>query len=183
MSKVYAFFGDGSEEVELLAVVDVLMRGGQEVKLVSVMGQKDVVSAHGIKIEADLVFEEGDFKDGDLLFLPGGMPGTKNLAAHRGLKSLLNQANAEGKRIAAICAAPSILGEMGLLDGKTATCFPGYEAKLKGAAHTRQGVITDGNITTARGVGYALDLGIELLGLLTDKNQAQKIKESIQYDR
>ncbi len=183
MGKVYAFFADGSEEVELLAVVDVLMRGGQEVKLVSVTGQKDVVSAHGIRIQADLEFSETDLSDADLLFLPGGMPGTKNLSAHEGLLNALKEACAENKRIGAICAAPSILGKLGLLEGKRATCFPGYESKLNGAIYTREGVVTDGNITTARGLGYALDMGLELLMLLTDESQALKIKEAIQYSR
>jgi 4-methyl-5(b-hydroxyethyl)-thiazole monophosphate biosynthesis len=183
MGKVYAFLADGSEEVELLAVVDVLMRGGQEVKLVSVTGTKDVVTAHKVKIQADLEFSEADVADADLLFLPGGMPGTRNLEAHEGLMAALKQAYAENKRIAAICAAPSILGKLGLLEGKKATCFPGFEPELKGADYTKQGVITDGNITTARGLGYALDLGIELLKYLSDENEARKIKEAIQYDQ
>lgn len=181
MGKVYAFFADGSEEVELLAVVDVLMRGGQEVKLVSVTGQRDVVSAHGIRIQADLEFSEADLSDADLLFLPGGMPGTKNLSSHEGLLKALRDACDQNKRIGAICAAPSILGTLGLLEGKRATCFPGYESKLNGAAYTRQGVVTDGNITTARGLGFALDMGLELLKLLSDESQSQKIKEAIQY--
>lgn len=183
MGKVYAFFADGSEEVELLAVVDVLKRGGQEVKLVSVTGQRDVVSAHGIRFQADLEFSETDLRDADLLFLPGGMPGTENLSAHEGLLNALKEACAENKRIGAICAAPSILGELGLLEGRRATCFPGYEIKLKGAIYTREGVVTDGNITTARGLGYALDMGLELLKLLTDESRALKIKEAIQYNR
>ena len=94
------------------------------------------------------------------------MPGTNTLKAHEGLKNAICKANKQGRRIAAICAAPSILGEMGLLKGRTATCYPGFEDKLEGVSYTRQGVITDGNITTARGLGYALDLGIELIRLL-----------------
>lgn len=183
MGKVYAFLADGSEEVELLAVVDVLMRGGQDVKLVSVTGTRDAVTAHKVKIQADLEFSEADVTDADLLFLPGGMPGTRNLEAHEGLVAALKQAYAENKRIAAICAAPSILGKLGFLEGKQATCFPGFEPDLKGAFYTKQGVITDGNITTARGLGYALDLGIELLKYLADENEARKIKEAIQYDQ
>ena len=149
MGKVYAFVANGSEEVELLAVVDVLLRGGQDVKLVSITGSKDVVSAHQIKLQADLEFSEADFSDADVLFLPGGMPGTRNLAAHEGLCGELLKADKAGKRLAAICA----------------------------------GVVTDGNVTTARGLGYALDLGIELLALLTDREHAGQIKDSIQYDQ
>ena len=93
------------------------------------------------------------------------------------------KATSKGRRIAAICAAPSILGEMGLLKGRTATCYPGFEDKLEGVSYTRQGVITDGNITTARGLGYALDLGIELIRLLMGPQHAQMVKDSIQYDQ
>lgn len=180
---VYAFLADGSEEVELLAVVDVLMRGGQEVKLVSVTGKKEVVSAHQIKLEADYNFSEIDCRDADVLFLPGGMPGTRNLAAHEGLAAALKEAHEAGKRISAICAGPSVLGGLGILEGKKATCYPGFEEELKGAIYTKQGVVTDGNVTTARGLGYALDLGIELLKLLTDEDTARQIKASIQYDQ
>ena len=172
MGKVYAFVANGSEEVELLAVVDVLLRGGQDVKLVSITGSKDVVSAHQIKLQADLEFSEADFSDADVLFLPGGMPGTRNLAAHEGLCGELLKADKAGKRLAAICAGPSVLGGLGILEGRKATCYPGFE-----------GVVTDGNVTTARGLGYALDLGIELLALLTDREHAGQIKDSIQYDQ
>lgn len=183
MGKVYAFVANGSEEVELLAVVDVLVRGGQEVKLVSVTGSRDVVSAHNIRIEADYEFSEIDCSDADVLFLPGGMPGTRNLAAHEGLGAALTEAYKAGRRVAAICAAPSVLGGLGILEGRMATCYPGFEAELTGAKYTRQGVVTDGNVTTARGLGYALDLGLELLTALTDKEHARQIKDSIQYDQ
>lgn len=183
MGKVYAFVADGSEEVELLAVVDVLLRGGQEVKLVSVSGKREVVSSHHIRLQADYEFSQVDVRDGDVLFLPGGMPGTRNLAAHEGLCRALSEACASGRRVAAICAAPSVLGGLGLLKGKRATCYPGYEKELTGAGFTRTGVVTDGNITTARGLGYALDLGIELLRLLAGEARAQQVKEAIQYDQ
>lgn len=182
MSKVYAFVADGSEEVELLAVVDVLIRGGQEVKVVSVTGSKEVETAHHIKLQADCEFSEIDCTQADILFLPGGMPGTRNLAGHQGLCRELLKAEKAGKRLAAICAAPSILGGLGLLKGKTATCYPGFEGELEGAVYTKQGVVTDGRITTARGLGFALDLGIELLALLEGGENARKVKTAIQYD-
>lgn len=105
----------------------------------------------------DLEFSEADFSDADVLFLPGGMPGTRNLAAHEGLCGELLKADKAGKRLAAICAGPSVLGGLGILEGRKATCYPGFEGELKGAEYTRQGVVTDGNVTTARGLGYALD--------------------------
>ncbi len=183
MSKVYAFMADGSEEVELLSVVNVLLRGGHDVKLVSVTGRKEIDSAHHIKIRADYELSEIDVSDGDVLFLPGGMPGTRNLGEDEGLCKALLKAYEDGKQLAAICAAPSIFGKLGLLEGKKATCFPGFEQELTGAEYTHQGVITDGRITTARGLGYGLDLGLELLRILAGEEKSQEIKQEIQYDQ
>lgn len=181
MAKVYAFLADGLEEVECLAAVDVLIRGGVNVTLVSIGDSLKVTGAHGFCMIADQMISETDFEKADGLFLPGGMPGTRNLRACKMLCDELMKADKKGIRIAAICAAPSILGELGLLEGKKATCYPGFEDTLKGAHHVSDGVMTDGTITTARGLGYALDLGLELLELFTDKETAVKIKEAIQY--
>lgn len=183
MAKVYAFLAEGLEEVECLAVVDVLRRSGVEVTLVSVGETKEIVGSHGIRLTADALFEETNPDQADILFLPGGMPGTKNLQAHQGLAEAIRKAAKQGRRIAAICAAPSILGTMGLLKGRTATCYPGFEDMLEGASYTSQGVITDGNITTSRGLGYTLALGLELIRLLQGPQQAERIREAVQYDR
>lgn len=181
MKKVYAFIANGTEETECLAVVDVLRRGGVDLTLVSVEDSRTVVSSHNVTITADRTFGECDFSDGDALFIPGGMPGTKRLGAHEGLCRELISYVQSGKRVAAICAAPSVLGKLGLLKGKKATCFPGFEDTLDGAEYTRDGVVTDGNITTARGLGFAIDLGLELLALLEGRENALKIKSAIQY--
>ena len=183
MAKVYAFLAEGLEEVECLAVVDVLRRSGVEVTLVSVGETKEIVGSHGIRLTADALFEVTNPDQADILFLPGGMPGTKNLQAHQGLAEAIRKAAKQGRRIAAICAAPSILGTMGLLKGRTATCYPGFVDMLEGASYTSQGVITDGNITTSRGLGYALALGLELIRLLQGPQQAERIREAVQYDR
>ena len=183
MEKAYIFLADGFEEIEGLTVVDILRRAGVEIQMVSIMGRKELTGSHGIPVVADAVFEEVDFSDGTLFVLPGGMPGTKRLAAHGGLAALLKEKNAEGKRLAAICAAPSVLGGLGLLEGRRAACYPGFEGALTGAKLTGAGVVTDGNITTARGLGYALDLGIELASLLVDRPVALQVKDSIQYDQ
>ena len=182
MAKVYAFLADGLEEVECLAVVDVLRRSGVEVTLVSVTGDRKVAGSHGIELGTDAVFEDVNPDVADVLFLPGGMPGTNNLKAHMGLRAAVECANKQGRRIAAICAAPSILGSMGLLKGRTATCYPGFEDQLTGVSYTSQGVVTDGNITTGRGLGFALDMGLELIRLLQGPQQAQKIAAAIQYN-
>lgn len=183
MAKVYAFLADGLEEVECLAVVDVLRRSGVEVALVSVTGKREVTGSHGIELKADALFEDVNSDEADVLFLPGGMPGTNHLKAHKGLGTAIERANKQGRRLAAICAAPSILGSMGLLKGRTATCYPGFEDMLTGVSYTSQGVVTDGNITTGRGLGFALDMGLELIRLLQGPQQAQKIAASIQYSR
>lgn len=183
MTEVYAFLAEGMEEVECLATVDVLARAGIKVTLVSIGEKKKVKGAHGFKIKADVRLEDADLAKADVLFLPGGMPGTKHLRACEPLCEALIQAEKEGKRLAAICAAPSVFGELGLLKGKKATCYPGWEASLEGAIVTGEGVVTDGTITTAKGLGYALDLGLELVSLLINENAAQQIQRAIQYDR
>ena len=181
MSKVYAFLAPGLEEVECLAVADVLRRGGVKVVLVSVNGDPVIAGSHGIRIIPDALFDMCDFSDADCLFLPGGMPGTKNLAAHAGLAALLTVKARAGMRVAAICAAPTVLGGLGLLDGRRATCYPGCEKDLGEAEFTGEGVVTDGNITTARGLGFALDLGVELISLLVSPEKAVAVKTAIQH--
>lgn len=185
MAKVYAFVADGMEEVECLAVCDLLVRAGVEVKLVSIMEDRQVTGSHGFKIQADELF--ADIKDdADVLFLPGGLPGTNHLKAHEGLAELLKNHLASGRRLAAICAAPSVLGQLGLTKGHRVTCFPGYEEEMTGAVCTedmKEGVVTDGLLTTGRGLGWSLDMGLELIRLLVDEETSLSIKEKIQYSR
>ncbi|RZT00665.1 DJ-1 family glyoxalase III [Cuneatibacter caecimuris] len=182
MKRVYAFLADGFEEVECLTVVDLLRRGGVDVTTVSIMGRTEVKGAHGITVLADQVFEKTSCKDADLLFLPGGGEGTENLSAHQGLCGALKLAAEEGRRLAAICAAPSVLGRLGILEGKRATCYPGWEGNLKGAVYTEDGVVTDGLITTSRGLGYAIDLGLELLVILAGIRTSMEVRGAIQFE-
>lgn len=181
---IYIFMADGFEETELTAPADILIRAGHEVKLVSVNGDMTVAGAHGIRYAADLAFDDCDFSDSELLILPGGMPGTANLQEHEGLKKLLTETHAAGGRIAAICAAPSVLGAYGICEGKSVTCYPGFEDKLTGAAKAGGfKVVTDGNITTSKGPGTALDFGLELVKVLDGEALADGIRSDIQYDR
>ena len=138
MAEVYAFLADGLEEVECLAAVDVLIRGGVSVKLISISDRREVTGSHGFRITADAVLDEVDLDGADAYFLPGGMPGTTQLRNCEKLCGALVKAAGEGKRLAAICAAPSVFGELGLLNGKKATCYPGFEEHLKGAVYTSQ---------------------------------------------
>lgn len=182
MTKVYAMIADGTEEVECLAVVDLLRRSKVDTVLVAAKDEREIVSSHGIRIQADAAVNEVDFSDADVIFLPGGMPGSVHLSQCGPLIQALKEQDQAGKRIAAICAAPAVvLGHHGFLRGKRATCFPGFEEELNGAIVTDQGVVTDGNITTAKGLGVALDLGLELVKLLIDETTADELKKTIQY--
>lgn len=180
---IYIFMAEGFEETELTAPADLLRRAGHEVCLVSVTGDKTVAGAHGIKICADILFEDKDLKDGEMYVLPGGLPGTTNLGAHEGLKTLLTEADKDGKHIAAICAAPTVLGKFGLLNGKYATCYPGCEEGLTGAlaADDDAAAITDGNITTSVGPGTAIDFGLELIEVLDGVEKADEIADEFCY--
>ena len=131
MSKVYVFLADGFEEIEGLTVVDLLRRAGVEVCTVSIMGKKMITGSHKITVEADALFEECDYKDADILVLPGGMPGTRYLGEHKELVQMLIDADKKQEGIAAICAAPSVLGQAGVLQGKKATSYPGFEDMLR----------------------------------------------------
>ena len=179
MSKVNVYLADGFEEVEGLTVVDLLRRAGIEIDMVSIMGRKEITGARKIPVLADKLFEEQD--DPDVIVLPGGMPGTLHLKAHEGLADLIRKADKEGKLLAAICAAPTIYGEMGLLEGKNATCYPGMEDKLLGANWQEQSVVVDGNFVTSRGVGTAIAFALTLVTILKDEETAKSLANSIVY--
>ena len=178
---VYTMLADGFEEVEALAVVDVLKRAEIEVFMVSVMEEKLVTGAHQINVCADMCFDEADFDKCDMIFLPGGMPGTLNLKNHKGLIEQIKSFDKSGKNLAAICAAPSILGELGLLNQKRAVCFPGFEDSLKGAILVNKRAGTDGNIFTSKGMGTALDLGLEIVKHVAGSEKSEELARTIQY--
>lgn len=179
--KVYAFLAEGFETVEALGVIDLLRRAKVPVTTVSVTGDLKVTSSHQIPVLADFLFEDVDFEDGSMLFLPGGVPGTPNLRAHKGLEALIKKYHKEQKYLAAICAAPSILGNYGVLDGKKATCYPGYEEELGAGTYTGAGVEVDGLVITGKGMGKTTDLGLALLEIIEGPETAERIKKAIQY--
>lgn len=181
MAKVYVFFAEGFEEVEGLTTVDLLRRAGVEVVMTSIMGKAEVTGANGITIVTDKLFEEVNVSDADMLILPGGQPGTTNLSQYKPLTDILCAWHAEGKKMAAICAAPTVFGGLGLLDGKRATCYPGCEEGLGGADAVTDSVVTDGNITTSRGVGTAISFGLELISILVDQETADTLSKGIVY--
>ena len=177
---VYVFLADGFEEVEALAPVDILRRGGVEVKTVGV-GSKTVSGSHGIPVVCDVESHKIDFSDMDGIILPGGMPGTLNLEKSNTVNAAIDFAAKHGKIIGAICAAPSILGKKGLLEGKNATCFDGFEKYLTGAKVSALRAVRDGQIITACGAGAALDFGFLLLAAFKDESTAEKLRRGMKY--
>lgn len=176
---ILVFLAKGFEEIEALTCIDILRRGGLEVKSVSIHQEKMVEGAHGIKVQADLLFDEIPL-DAEALILPGGMPGTLNLKAHQGLCTLLlSFADRKDKTLAAICAAPSIFGELGLLKNKKATCYPGFEKQLTEAHVSRRSVVKDGNLITANGPGHAMDFALKLLEHLAGSEKAEEIRNGL----
>lgn len=181
MSRVYVFLADGLEEIEGLTVVDILRRAGVETRTVSISGNRKVVGSHQIPIEADILIEEADFEEAELLVLPGGMPGTLHLGACKTLTDQLVKFAAEGKKVAAICAAPSVLGDLGILKGKKACCYPGFEPRLAGAEVVYEEVALDGNVTTSRGMGTAIPFALNLVAQLVSEEKAVELKKGIIY--
>lgn len=176
---VYLFLANGFETIEALAVVDMLRRAKIDVKTVGVTG-KIVTSSHKIDVTADIEIDEFDVKDADAVVLPGGMPGTLNLEADKTVQGAIDYCVENKKYICAICAAPSILGHKGLLKGKEAICFPGFENDLTGAILSDKYVVTDGLIITARGAGVAVDFGLEIVKALKGEETAENVRKTIQ---
>ena len=175
---VVVLLADGFEEIEALTPVDMLRRAGLTVKTVGVNG-KIAVGSHGIPVVCDLTESEVKLTEVSLAIFPGGMPGSLNLDASLFTDKLIASVSESGGRLAAICAAPLILGRRGLLSGKRATCYPGFESELLGATPTGESVVTDGNITTARGMGVALEFSKELISLLLGEEKKREISEAI----
>ena len=175
---IAVLLADGFEEIEALTPLDMLRRAGLEVLTVGITS-KIVVGSHGISVICDKLPEEVDLDMISTVILPGGMPGSLNLDASPFTDAILESVNARGGRIAAICAAPLLLGRRGLLEGRRATCYPGFEGELAGATVTDESVVTDGNITTARGMGVALEFSKELISLLVTKEKAEELSSAI----
>ncbi len=176
---VYVFLADGFETIEALAVVDMLRRAKIDTMTVGVTG-KEVKTSHSINVTADITIDELNINDANAIVLPGGMPGTLNLEANSVVQSSIDFCVENGKYVCAICAAPSILGHKGLLKGREAICFPGFEEDLSGATISDKYVVTDGKFITARGAGVAVDFGLEIVKALAGNDLSNKIRETIQ---
>ncbi len=176
---VYVFLADGFEEVEALTPVDIMRRAGIACRTVGVTG-KTVTGAHGINVQSDIEINGVDFSDAQMLVLPGGMPGAENLEKSADVKRAVLLTVQNGKKVAAICAAPYVLGVWGLLGGKNATCYPGFEDRLLNANYTAAAVETDGNIITANGPAAAMDFAFEIIKQL-GSDKSEKIRLSMQF--
>ncbi len=177
---VYLFLAEGFEEAEALIPVDLLRRASVPVTTVGI-GGKVICGTHGIHVTADIADKElpTELPDLEMIVLPGGMPGTKNLDASSVVDAALELATAQNSYIAAICAAPMILGKRGLLRGKQAVCYPGFEKDLDGASLASGGVAVDGRIITAKAAGYAADFALALIRALRGADAAEQVREAI----
>lgn len=181
MMKVYIMLADGFEEIEALAVVDVLRRGHVETVMVSIKPDKTVASARGIQVIADTTLDSIKVEKEDMIVLPGGLKGVQNLEACQPLVEMLKEHHARKGWLAAICAGPSIPGKLGIYQGFKATCYPGFEQELQGACACSDDVVVDQHLITSRGAGVSLAFAYRILSLLKGQEAAEKIQASMLY--
>lgn len=178
MKKVVLFFADGTEEVEALTPVDILRRAGAEVTIAGV-GGITLTGSHEIRVTADVAADEINGGEYDMVVLPGGMPGTKHLDASPAVEQCLAAVSAHGGILAAICAAPMVLGRLGYLAEKSAVCYPGFETHLRGATLSEKKVCRDGNVITAAGAGVAMEFALTLVEALFGKQTEEQVRRSV----
>lgn len=178
---VYVFLANGFEEIEALTVVDLLRRADIQVKTVSVMEDRLVYGSKGVGVEADILFKAGNYENCQMLVLPGGMPGTTNLCNHKDLNEVLKEFYGRGKPIAAICAAPMVLGRAGLLSGHRATIYTGMEEELTGAQAVDEDVVISENIITSKGPGTAMDFSLAVIAFIKGTQKAEEIAAELLY--
>lgn len=184
MTRNFLFLAHGFEEIEALTAVDVLRRAGLDIKTVSISNSKHVTGAHGIGVSADLLIDETDFADAEFLILPGGMPGATNLYECERLRKLLLDHWDKGGKIAAICAAPAVvLSPLGLLNGKEATCYPGFEKACSGSGAIMRDapVIALDRLITCNGPSAALRFALAIVANIAGENQAQQVGSAMLY--
>ena len=182
MSRLGIFIADGCEEVEALTVVDIVRRAKLEIDMISINGTKQVTSSRNVTFMTDTIKEEAEEQDDpDVIVLPGGMPGTVHLGEDDTVSQVIREFAKEGKLVAAICAAPSVLGQAGILNGKKAACHPGFEEKLTGAEVFFSPVVCDGNVITSRGMGTAVPFGLAVARYFTDDATIEHVKAGLVY--
>ena len=183
MAQACIFLATGYEEVEMLTVVDMLRRAKISIDMVSITDQKEVTSSHNVTITADKTLSEVNFEEAEMLILPGGIPGTPNLRACTALCEKLKEFAANGKKVAAVCAAPTVLGELGILEGKKATCYPSFADKLATGDYVKQPVVTDDNVITSRGMGTVIDFGLAIVSYFGSEELVEDVRKHLVYNR
>lgn len=177
MSKIAVLLAEGFEEIEAVTIIDVLRRAELDVEVLGV-GGREVKGAHRLSVRADR--ELGQQRElYEMVVLPGGLPGAHHLRDHAGVQALIDQHYKAGKWLAAICAAPIALGKAGVLQGKKATCYPGFEAELTGAKHVLELVVQDGQVITSRGPGTAIEFALYLVEILRDRQAADELRKGM----
>ena len=179
MRNIFVFLAEGFEEIEALTPVDVLRRAGLPVQTVSIMDEQVVAGAHGVPVLADMMFADIHPEDAEMILLPGGLPGATNLDAHKGLGQMILDFARDEKPLAAICAAPLVLGNRGLLQGRKATCYPGFEAYLQGAEYTASLVEKDGNFITGKGPGAAMEFAFAIVEKYCGIDKVNELKQGM----
>lgn len=182
MNQIAIFFAEGYEEIEALAVVDVCRRCGLTIDMVSITEEKYVAGSHNINVEMDKTYSQVNFEEYDMIVLPGGLKGTQGLEACEPLMKQVDAFYAEGKYIAAICAAPSIFGHRGILKGRSACSYPEFESHLEGAKVTMGPVEISDNVITSRGMGTAIDFGLAISSVFVGKEKAAQTAEKFIYN-
>lgn len=179
MKKVALFLANGFEEIEALGTVDILRRAEIPVTTVSIYEEKEVTGAHNMTVVADTIYNELDFSMVDVLVLPGGMPGAQYLNEHEGLKEQVKLFAERGNKVAAICAAPMVLGGLNLLEGKKATCYPGFEEMLIGAETSTDSVVVSDNIITGKGPAFVFDFGLQLVEEIAGEAKRKEVQDGL----
>lgn len=179
---IYVLLANGFEEIEAIATVDILRRSGLDTQTVTINDSLNVLGAHGIEVKADLFFSQIDRDKLKALVLPGGMPGATHLSESKDVSDLILHVHEQEYLLAAICAAPSVLGKLGVLEGRKATCYPGFESKLKGALIRDDRVVKDGHIITAKGAGCACEFAFKIVSILASKDKAASIEMGMMFD-
>lgn len=181
MKTICIFLAEGFEESEALYPLDIMRRGGLDVKTVSVTGDKVVTSSHQVPVVADVLFEDLKEEDVEMIVLPGGLPGATNLDAHAGLDKLIMNFASQSKPLAAICAAPMVYGKRGLLNGKKATCYPGFDKYLEGAEYTGNLVEIVDNFILGKGPAAAAPFGFAILEKFAGEAKAEEVKKGMLF--
>ncbi|MCG8570153.1 MAG: DJ-1/PfpI family protein [Spirochaetes bacterium] len=180
--KIKVLLANGFEETEAITVIDILRRAGYDLKTVSIHSDNTVESAHGIKVIADEKLTEADFSQTELLFLPGGVPGVPNLADNEKVIKIVQDFHEQKKYLTAICAAPFVLDQAGVINDKNYTCYPSWRDKIKAKNHSKSKVVVDDHLITSQGVGTAILFGLKIVEILSGQKKSEELAKAILFN-